>query len=81
MFIVVVLLRIPNMSYLTVSGSDYLNSNQTLTFSPTTLSHTVRVLASTDAIVENEETFIVSASYAGSIPVSTTVSIADQTSE
>ena len=69
------------MSFVTVSGSDYLNFNQTLTLSPTTLSHSVTVMALTDASVENEETVIVSVSYIGAITLSTTVSIADRTSE
>ena len=69
------------MSFLTVSGSDYLNFTQSLTLSPTTMSHTVAVMALTDDSVENQETIIVSVSYDDAIHLSTTVSIVDQTSK
>ena len=70
---------------LTVAGSDYMGVSTVLIFNATTTSHTVMIVATTDARVENEETFVlflISADTAV-IPqsVSITVSIIDMTSE
>ena len=75
----------PPHSPLSVAGNDYTSVSEDRTFSATTTSQTVMIMASNDSIVENEEMFTLSLTTddpAVTVPTATvTVSITDNTSE